>query len=304
MNRFFLILLISISLPAHAAELFWVLGSYVEQAVARDEGKRISNETAIEVLLYESNVKDVVHYRLLTGLMSDESDQAGLRYQLQKVGIHDPWTLRFEQSTPYMETLFADVMLDLEFDEAELAEIDALLGAFDDDLEEFGEDYFDDFEIETYDELLEFSSLESMSRAGNYVVAGSFRESAGAQELAQKLGSLEIAVNVEPTTVQGTNYHRVLLGSVLPGEEAGLIERLQQLGIEGAWVLKGDAASISYQTSQPDSSAPQGIRQSQGDLLRPSTIQGRQTVARNPGDDSDFNLARLKKKRLVWPDPR
>lgn len=300
MNRFFLILLISVSLPAHAAELFWVLGSYVEQAAARDEGKRISNESGIEVLLYESIVKGAVQYRLLTGLMSDESDQAGLRFQLQKVGIHDPWTLRFDQYTPYMETVFADIMLDSEFDEAELAEIDALLGAFDDDLDEFDEYYIDDFDdFAASDELLEVSDWESMSRAGSYVVAGSFRESGRARELAQRLGSLEIAVNVEPTTVQGTNYHRVLLGSVSPGEEAGLIDRLQQLGIEGAWVLKGVAA---YQTSQPGSPASQEISQPQRG--RSSTVQGRQTVARNPGDDSDFNLARLKKKRLVWPDPR
>jgi len=294
MNRFFLILLISVSLPAHAAELFWVLGSYVEQAVARDEAKRISNETGIEVLLYESIVKGAVRYRLLTGLMSGEGDQAGLRFQLQEVGINDPWTLRFEQSTPYMEAVFADITLDSEFDEAELAEIDALLGAFDDDLGEFDEDYIDDFDsFAVSDELLELRSLESMSRAGNYVVAGSFRESGRAQELAQRLGSLDFAVNVEPTTVQGTQYHRVLLGSVYPGEEAGLIERLQQLGIEGAWVL-----------SQPRSLASQEIRQPQRDLLRPPTVQRRQTVARNPGDDSDFNLARLKKKRLAWPDPR
>ena len=51
MNRILpLILLLVISCSAAAEDVFWVLGSFVDEDVARVEGNRISNDAGIEVL--------------------------------------------------------------------------------------------------------------------------------------------------------------------------------------------------------------------------------------------------------------
>ena len=104
MNRILpLILLLVISRSAAAEDLFWVLGSFLNEDVARVEGNRISNDAGIEVLLFESIVNTRVQYRLLTGVLVAPSDQAALRQQLMKVGVSDPWTLRFDDGPPYIQ---------------------------------------------------------------------------------------------------------------------------------------------------------------------------------------------------------
>ena len=80
MNRILpFILLLVIARSALAEDVFWVLGSFVDEAVARVEASRISSAAGIEVLLFKSIVNTQVQYRLLTGAMVEQSDQAELR---------------------------------------------------------------------------------------------------------------------------------------------------------------------------------------------------------------------------------
>ena len=75
MNRILpLILLLVISCSAAAEDVFWVLGSFVDEDVARVEGNRISNDAGIEVLIFESIVNTRVQYRLLTGVLVATSE--------------------------------------------------------------------------------------------------------------------------------------------------------------------------------------------------------------------------------------
>ncbi|MGV0034768.1 MAG: SPOR domain-containing protein [Candidatus Azotimanducaceae bacterium WSBS_2022_MAG_OTU7] len=132
MNRILpFILLLVIARSALAENVFWVLGSFVDEAVARVEASRISSAAGIEVLLFKSIVNTQVQYRLLTGAMVEQSDQAELRQQLVTVRGFDPWTLRFEDETPYMETVFSALGTDDALSAAGLAEIDSMLNEFD-----------------------------------------------------------------------------------------------------------------------------------------------------------------------------
>ena len=82
-----LILLLVISCSAAAEDVFWVLGSFVDEDVARVDGSRISNDAGIEVLLFESIVNARVQYRLLTGVLVAPVTRQALRQQLMKVGV-------------------------------------------------------------------------------------------------------------------------------------------------------------------------------------------------------------------------
>ncbi len=128
-----LILLLIICRLASAEDVFWVLGSFVDENTARVEGNRISNEAGVEVLLFESIVNAKVQYKLLTGTLVAPGDQADLRQQLLKVGVSDSWILRFDDGTPYMETVFSDLGAGDALSPTELAEIDAMLRDFDDE---------------------------------------------------------------------------------------------------------------------------------------------------------------------------
>ena len=128
-----LILLLIICRSASAEDVFWVLGSFVDENTARVEGNRISNEAGVEVLLFESIVNAKVQYKLLTGTLVAPGDQADLRQQLLKVGVSDSWILRFDDGTPYMETVFSDLGAGDALSPSELAEIDAMLRDFDDE---------------------------------------------------------------------------------------------------------------------------------------------------------------------------
>jgi hypothetical protein len=134
MNRILpLILLLVISRSAAAEDAFWVLGSFVNQEVARVEGSRISHDAGIEVLLFESIVNARVQFRLLTGVFGDELDQASLRQKLTEVGIPDPWTLRFDDGIPYMETVFLDLGSGGDPGAGERVDIDTMLSDLDDE---------------------------------------------------------------------------------------------------------------------------------------------------------------------------
>ena len=309
MNRILpLILLLVISHSAAAEDGFWVLGSFLKEDVARVEGNRISNDAGIEVLLFESIVNTRVHYRLLTGVLVAPNDQAALRQQLMKVGVSDPWTLRFDDGPPYMETVFPDLGTGDVLSDADLVEIDRMLRDFEDE-------YAEGAGMSTEDIGSGLVSNPSVGLAINYVVAGSYGTAGNANDYASKLGNafpeiLSHEVTVRRNEVPGEIVYRVMIGPVLPGEEKGLIGSLSEWGVHGAWLLPGITAQADIgvpdtkQDTKQDSG--QGISQPQRGFRIPSQpgSQTSVTPVKSSSAQGDFNPVRLRKDAPNFPDPR
>ena len=304
MNRILpLILLLVISRAAFAEGVFWVLGSFVNEDVARVEGGRISNDAGIEVQLFESIINARVQYRLLAGVLAAQSDQDTLRQQLMKVGIADPWTLRFDDGPPYMETVFSDLGTGDELSAAELAEIDAMLSDFDDEYADGGGMSMMDTGMLTQDVGPRAVNSTSVGTSVNYVVAGSYGTAENANGYASELGNmspeiLSREVSVRRSEVFGEIVYRVMIGPVLPSEEKGLMDSLIEQGVSGVWLLRG--IPVPVDTSLQDISRPQ-----QGFRI-PGQLGSQTSVApvRSSGAQGDYNPVRLRKDSPNFPDPR
>ena len=309
MNRILpLILLLVISCSAAAEDVFWVLGSFVDEDVARVEGNRISNDAGIEVLIFESIVNTRVQYRLLTGVLVAPSEQGALRQQLMKVGVSDPWMIRFDDGPPYMETIFSDLGTDDVLSASELAEIDTMLRDFEDE-------YAEGSGILTEDIGSGLVSNPSFGLAINYVVAGSYGNVGNANDYASKLGNefpeiLSHEVTVRRNEVSGEIVYRVMIGPVLPSEEKGLIGSLSEWGGHGAWLLPGITvrADIGLKDVRQDTSQDSGqkVSQPQRGFRIPSQpgSQTSVTPVKSSHAQSDFNPVRLRKDAPNFPDPR
>jgi hypothetical protein len=303
MNRILpLILLLVISRSAAAEDAFWVLGSFVNQEVARVEGSRISHDAGIEVLLFESIVNARVQFRLLTGVFGDELDQASLRQKLTEVGIPDPWTLRFDDGIPYMETVFLDLGSGGDPGAGERVDIDTMLSDLDDeDAQGAGMSELDTgYSAEDID-------AGSAGASANYVIIGSFGTAENAKDYASKLGNLSPEVlahelTVRPGEVSGTRVYRVMIGPVLLSEEKGLIQALNQQGVSGAWLLRG----ISSPMEAVLEDLSQDISRPQRGFRVPGHPGGKASVApaKSSRPQSDFNPIRLRKEAANFPDPR
>ena len=298
MNRILpLILLLVITCSAAAEDVFWVLGSFVDEDVARVEGNRISNDAGIEVLIFESIVNTRVQYRLLTGILVAPSDQVALRQQLMKVGVSDPWMIRFDDGPPYMETIFSDLGTDDVLSAAELAEIDTMLRDFEDE-------YAEDSGMLTEDIGSGLVSNASVGPAINYVVVGSYGTAGNANDYASKLGNafpeiLSHEVTVRRNEVSGETVYRVMIGPVLPGEETALIGSLGEWGVVDAWLLPG--------TAQADIDLPQAPQANSPDSDQNIIQLGSQTSVmpvKSSRTQGDFNPVRLRKDAPKFPDPR
>lgn len=86
----------------HAEEdqvrLYWVLGSYADQAVAMEKGEKISQETGLEIVYTVSDVNNSTYYRLLVRQFEDQEDQTRLGLQLGYAGIDTPWNLKLDST--------------------------------------------------------------------------------------------------------------------------------------------------------------------------------------------------------------
>ena len=310
MNRILpLILLLVISCSAAAEDVFWVLGSFVDEDVARVEGNRVSNDAGIEVLIFESIVNARVQYRLLTGVLVATSDQVALRQRLMKVGVSDPWMIRFDDGPPYMETIFSDGGGGNGLSAAELEEIDSMLSDFEDE-------YAEGSGMLTEDIGSGLVSNPSVGLAINYVVAGSYGTAVNANDYASKLGDafpeiLSHEVTVRRNEVSGETVYRVMIGPVLPNEEKGLIGSLSAWGVHGAWLLPGitsQQADIDLQDVRQDTSQDSGqeISQPQRGFRIPSQpgSQTSVTPVKSSRAQSDFNPVRLRRDAPNFPDPR
>lgn len=309
MNRILpLILLLVISCSAAAEDVFWVLGSFVDEDVARVEGNRISNDAGIEVLLFETIVNARVQYRLLTGVMVTPSDQAALRQQLIKAGVSGQWTLRFDAPPPYMETIFSDGGTGNGLSAAELEEIDSMLSDFED---EYAEGAQIEMDMSAEDISSGLVSATSDGLALNFVVVGSYDSTKNANDYVSKLGSafpevLSYDVTVQRKEVSGEVVHRVMIGPVLPIEEKGLMGSLSEWGVRGAWLLPEITVpiDISLQGSGPDQE--QDVSQPHRGFRNPnqSSSQPSVTSVKSAREQDDFNLVRLRSGSAKFPDPR
>ena len=306
-----LILLLVISRAAFAEDVFWVLGSFVNEDVARVEGGRISNDAGIEVLLFESIVNARVQYRLLAGVLAAQSDQDTLRQQLMKVGIADPWTLRFDDGPPYMETVFSDLGTGDELSAAELAEIDAMLSDFDDEYADGGGMSMMDTGMLTQDVGPRAVNSTSVGTSANYVVAGSYGTAENANGYASELGNmspeiLSREVSVRRSEVFGEIVYRVMIGPVLPSEEKGLMDSLIEQGVSGVWLLRGIPALVDTSPQDISQDNSQDISRPQQGFRVPGQPGSQTSVApvRSSGAQGDYNPVRLRKDSPNFPDPR
>ena len=315
-------LLVSLSLSVGANESFQVLGSYAQEDAARQEGQRISHEAGIEVLLQSTQVDGASRYRLLTAPGADAAASTWLSSRLEQAGVTATWALHLDGDIPYMETIFPDPAPG----ELGLVEIDALSGNFDADIgsvaafeSEFESEFESAFESEFESEFESAFESESepgrmaVERESDYLVVGSFRDSSNAAALAQRIDTQADLVRVELAEISGTFRYRVLVGPITPGEVATRMQALAAIGINDAWVLRGQPLppSPTHQFSTdlaPDDLASEALQlspPSQASQLPqlPQHPPDRTKSETWPGEDSDFNLARLKKKSIAFPSP-
>lgn len=279
---------------AGIAQSFWLLGSFDERSAAVAEAERISRLLAVETFVQGGGGR----HRVLLKVGADNLSGSGLRERLGDAGIKDVYTLSYGERVPSMQRIFvaqpsapepseesgpsisaADARtldeVDAALDDtlagdltaAELAEIDAMLA--------------------DYDSEPGFADAGDVD-AGNYVVAGSFSSVEKAQALAESIEAGAYAITVQAADVSGTRYYRVLVGAVSGSEEAALKADLQGQGFEGVWVLRDVPATTSPRTDLELDVPPQ-----RGFKIPGNPQQGSRSF---PGEDSDYNLARLKKK--------
>ena len=311
MNRMLpLILLLVISSSEAAEGVFLVLGSFLDEDVARVDGSRISNQAGIEVLLFESIVNARVQYRLLTGGPVALSEQSALRQQLIKVGVSDAWTLRFGDAPPYMEAVFSDEGTGNALSAAELAEIDSMLSDFD---AEYTEGELMEWDMPAEDISGMSVSSISVGLAANFVVVGSYGSTKNANDYASKLGNafpevLSHDVTVQRTEVSGEIVYRVMIGPVFPIEEKSLLRALSAGGVLGSWLLPGITApiDISLEASGQDQDTDQDVSELQRGFRVPiqSGSQSSVTSVKSSREQDDFNPVRLSKDSAKFPDPR
>ena len=306
MNRMLpLILLLMISRSVAAEDIFWVLGSFLEEDVARVDGSRISNNAGIEVLLFESMVNGRVQYRLLTDVLRvAPSNRAALRQQLIKFGVSDLWTLRFDDAPPYMEVVFSDGTAANALSAAELAEIDSMLNYYDDG---YVEGALMDMAMLAEDNSSGLVSTTSVGLALNYVVVGSYGSIENANDQVSKLGDavtkiLSQEVTVRRKQISGEIVYRVLIGPVLPIEVNDLMGSLTEWGVLGAWLLP-EVMAPAYISSQGSN---QDVSQPQRGFGVPSQHSSQASVAQVKvfSVQDDFNPVLLRKSSPKFPDPR
>ena len=300
-----MILLVLLSLAfATRADTFWLLGSFDDRDSAMAEAKRIGAEAGLATLLQHTGNK----HRVLVKVMPDAGDRDGIRDQLAQLGIGDVYVLNYSERIPAMETVIFDVLEAGSVTDDEIVTLEAELDR-ERDLEELSGDLTEqelaeiDAMLAGYDEGSE--SQEVSINLVNYIVAGSFQSDIKAASLAESLNfsiqnetlqdetlqNERLKVKVESADISGTTYHRVLVGPVTEDREADLKSSLLNLGFDSALVLrgvKGPAIPTQKTQSLEIMTPPQrGYKlPGKGQAGRPS----------NPGDDSDYNFARLKKK--------
>jgi len=126
---------------------------------------------------------------------------------------------------------------------------------------------------------------------GTYICVASFRSENKAKAMSIDLNVAGYEVIVRSALVKGSNYYRVLVGPV-PADKAFQKEFkqwLSDMGYEGAWVL--ERLTDTSPKHFPDIDNKDLV------LQQPKEQPQRMAVRAYPGEESDYNLARLRKER-------
>ncbi len=299
---------------------YLVLGSFTQAAVAEIEGKRLAGVSGAEVLLYPVTIDGTTFYRLLTSSYGVDIDDLTIS-RLESAGIENIWHLTLVEMPRGMRAVFAD----LHFDDQFLSQFERQSTS------EPGRDAHIDtrFDAETDKQ---FNSPPSLTTYGvqqsmgadeddyampgtpqliedaNFVVAGSFREQKKAADFAAGLRELSPgqAVSVAPALVKGETFYRILLGPVTQSEEVQILAQLGEprfhaAGVTSPWMLRRAGIEVQVysfpgggQLTDANKAPAQGEAR-QGEFRERSVIV--------PGDESDFNLARLTRREQSSGNP-
>lgn len=124
-----------------------------------------------------------------------------------------------------------------------------------------------------------------------YVCLASFRSEKKAKAMSIDLNVAGYEVIVRSTLVKGSDYYRVLVGPLPADKEfqQEFMQWLSDMGHEGAWVLEGARDTSSQHFLEFDNKPV---------VLEQLKEQPQRATARAyPGEESDYNLARLRKER-------
>ena len=165
------------------------------------------------------------------------------------------------------------------------------------DMPIFDEDFdlivgLDGQDIAQIDAMLE-SYEDDVFEQRSYVCLGSFRSQEKAVAMSTGLSVAGYEVIVRPAFVNGSEFHRVLLGPVPAdkGFQKEFVKWLLDVGYEGAWLVKGVKTASSKNFSE--SGDEPVVLQHSKELMNQGK-PNRTDPRAYPGQESDYNLARLR----------
>ena len=123
---------------------------------------------------------------------------------------------------------------------------------------------------------------------GTYICVASFRSENKAKAMSIDLNVTGYEVIVRSALVKGSNYYRVLVGPVPADKpfQKEFKQWLSDMGYEGAWVL--ESLTDTSPKHFPDIDNKDLV------LQQPKEHPQRMAVRAYPGEESDYNLARLR----------
>ena len=153
-------------------------------------------------------------------------------------------------------------------------------------------DGLSDKDLAEIDAMLDSYDGDSFEEASYFCLA-SFRSKERAEAMSIGLSVVRYEVMVRSALVDGYEYYRVLLGPVPAdkGFQKEFMKWLLSVGYEGAWLVKGVKTASSKKFEYADDE-PIVVKHSK-ELLN----QGKPNRAESrayPGEESDYNLARLR----------
>jgi hypothetical protein len=213
----------------------------------------------------------------------------------------------------------ADLAFSDALSEAELAEIDAMLASFD------GETFDETLSgsgsgsgsvpRSTVDETRRFvgglgtvSDIKRLSSGTQtYAVAGSFEQAARAIALGARLASQidgRASVVVVEAKFDASLFHRVLVGPLSVSERMGLLQAVNQLVDQEAWLLSGVAVLGLSDAIEDAAWATTGFKDNEVEVNGETfPVEPVMPLRQWPGEDDPYNAARLNSS-VRWPVPK
>ena len=305
------LLLLLMAPLAMSEDVYWVLGSFESEEVARLEGVRIAEELGQEVMLYETDDGARRRYQLLASALDESEEKTVFSQRLKRAGVREAWPRQFEEAVPYIEIIFAKRAMGNPISASELAEIDAMLARFDNRDQKINEMPSSNVGLWVEKEGLDAGARTVGTIAGNYIVAGSFRSLKKAKRHADEMvrkaeGIAFYEISVRRVEVSAEKFYRVMIGPVMPDEDQKVISMMRQYGIDDVWVLP----SLDLSTERDYQSVVRRITkpamEAEPDLMVSRRFQLEKTINRSKAKnvDADFNPILLRKISPQFPDPR